>query len=94
MQKSIKSFIRGTSIKIIVKLNINTASTAKITIEDPSELAKVSSVNMTKDANKYYSYVWQSSTTDVWGIYVITITITNGSYTSIAQKTFNLLEEE
>lgn len=92
--KLIGSFILGTAVKIVVKLNINTPTSAKITIDDPTDTERVSSANMTKDANKVYSYVYQSSTSYSYGEYRITIKITNGDYTSVSQNWFELKKQE
>ena len=90
-----KKFFEGTAIKITVILAIPTATTALISIEDPSSTAKVTDANMTKDADKVYTYIWQSTKdTDDDGDYVVTIKITSGGYTSVTQDKFTLVEQE
>ena len=88
------SFYLGTAIKIIVILNIATASSAKITIEDTTGSEKVTDANMTKEADYVYTYIFQ--TDEDWddGTYIATIKITSGSYTSITQKTFEMMEQD
>lgn len=88
------TFIRGTAIKITATLDIATATSATITIDDPSNTEKVSNANMTKDADKIYSYVYQTTTSLNSGIYVVTIKITQGDYVSIQQSKFELLKQE
>ena len=89
-----KTFVLGTAVKITVRLNINTATTAKITIDDPFETVKVNAVSMTKDADKIYSYIYQSVSTDEEGDYIATIEISDGTNTGVVQKYFELIEQE
>jgi len=91
-RQPIKTYYLGTAVKITVMLNVDTVTSAKITIDDPSENEKVSSTTMTKEANKVYSYVWQSSTDYDDGDYVITITVVYGGYTSITQTTVSMID--
>ncbi len=92
---AIRKFLEGTAIKITVILSINTADSVLITIDDPSEIEKISDAAMTKNADKVYSYIWQSTKdTDDDGNYVITVKATSGSYTSVMQSKFTLVEQE
>jgi len=91
---TLKTYYLGTAVKITTMLNIDTASTAKITIDDPTEAVEVNAANMTKDADGVYSYVYQSASSDNEGDYVATITITSGGYTSVVQHKFTLVEQE
>lgn len=84
------SYYLGTAVKITVLLNIETPTSAQITIEDPSGLEKVSRANMTKEADKVYSYIYQSDDDDNEGTYVAVIEISYGSYTSMSKATFDL----
>lgn len=93
-RQAIPKFIRGTAVKVVSIISINTADSATITIDDPSDTEKVSAANMTKDDDKIYSYKWQSSTTDLEGDYVVTIKITSGSFTSLKQDKFTLVAQE
>lgn len=90
----IRTFYLGTAVHITQTLSIATATTATITIVDPSNVTKVSSVSMTKDADYVYSYIYQSTSTDTAGEYIVTFTITYGGYTSIFQDKFKLVEQE
>ncbi|MCK9626549.1 MAG: hypothetical protein M0R23_08860 [Bacteroidales bacterium] len=83
--------ILGTAIKITAILDINTATSATITIEDPSRVDKVTSADMTKEANKVYSYVYQSTEGDQEGRYVATIYIVYGGYTVIKESSFEMI---
>ena len=88
-----KTFILGTAIKITSVINIDTATTTKITIDDPNETVKIDSANMTKDANGVYSYIYQSALTDEDGDYIITISITSGGYTAVVQDLFTMIKQ-
>lgn len=89
-----KKYYLGTAVKITVILSVDTAATCKITVDDPSETVKVNAADMIKEANKVYSYVYQSASTDDDGDYIFTITITYGGYTSVTQNNFTLIEQE
>jgi hypothetical protein len=91
---AIQDFMLGTAIKIISRINVPTATSAKITIDDPSSTEKVTSASMTKDADGIYSYIYQSIDTDEEGDYIATIKINYGAYTSVVQKTFTLIDQE
>lgn len=82
----------GTSIKITVLLDVTTVTTAKITIKDSCSAVKVNAVDMTKDADNVYSYIYQSATTDIEGDYEATISVTLGAYTSVSKEVFTLEE--
>lgn len=87
---SIKNFIQGTAIKIIVFLSESNPDLVTITIEDPSEVEKVSAVNMTSQSDDIYYYIWQSSEDDDEGTYRITVRAVYGNYTSISQSFLEL----
>lgn len=94
-KQEIKKFYEGTAIRITVIISVATATSALITIDDPSEIEKVTNATMTKDADKVYSYIWQSTKdTDDDGDYIVTIKITYGGYTSVTQDKFSLIEQE
>ena len=63
-------FYEGSAIKFTVLLNIDTASSATITIDDPTEAVKVDGATMTKDADGVYSYIYQSSTSNEEGDWI------------------------
>jgi len=88
-----KEYLLGTSVKFTCILNINTANTATITIEDPSNTEKISDATITKDANQVYSYIWQSSVDDDAGIYVARVTIGDGTYTSVKEYEFEMIDQ-
>lgn len=93
-RQSILKFLRGTAVKITTILDIDTADSALITIDDPSNTEKVTDANMTKETDKVYSYTWQSAITDNDGDYVVTVKITSGNYTTVKQQKFVLLEQD
>ena len=67
----------------------------QITIDDSAEVEKVTAATMTKEADKVYSYIYQSdATNDDDGNYVITIEAVLGNYTVVTQEKMTLVEEE
>jgi secreted trypsin-like serine protease len=94
MTNANQTFLLGTAVKLTSLINIATATSAKITIDDPNETEKVSSANMTKDADGVYHYIYQSASTDQEGDYIATISIVYGGYTAVEQFTFTLEEQE
>jgi len=93
-RRPIETFYEGTALKITTILSSATADNCKITIDDPSENVKVDGVEMTKEADYVYSYVYQSITTNDEGDWIITIKATLGDYTSVTQRRFNLIEQD
>ena len=86
----------GTAIKISTILNIDTADTVTITIKDASNTAKISSTSMSKEQNKVYYYVFQTTNTSSWneGVYTAEITVTYGGYTSYTEKGFEMIDPD
>jgi hypothetical protein len=93
-RESTKTFLLGTAVKITSILNIDTATTCVIKIVDPKNTTVINNVNMTNDTEKVYSYVYQSASTDTEGVYVITISVTSGGYTTVVQDKFTLNRQE
>lgn len=90
MIKTELKYCLGTAIKITTMLeNIATADSAKITIENPSGVNVVDSADMTQESDYVYYYIYQTNEDDPEGTYIITIDITQGSYTSRKQITFD-----
>jgi len=92
--RPIQKFYEGTAIKITAILSVNTADTAKIKIVDPSNIAKVTAGNMTKETDKVYTYIYQSTDGDNTGDYIITITATYAGYTTVFQDKFTLIDQQ
>ena len=92
-QNSPQQFLLGTAVKFTAILSVDTA-TVTITIKDCAGIIEVNAASMTKDANKVYSYIWQSSTSDSSGDYISTISITYSGYTSVRQDVFRMVEQE
>lgn len=86
------SKILGTDVRITIILNIATASTATITIEDPVKTDKITDTAMTKDADNVYSYVYSSSEDDNDGTYIATIKISDGTDTIHHEYSFDLFD--
>lgn len=86
--------VLGTCVEIVAVLDGTKASSVTIKIQDPSNVSKVSSVTMTKVSTKIYKYTYQSVSTDGEGQYIVTISASDGTYTSVKQETFVLIEQE
>lgn len=89
-----RTFLLGTAVTITIVLSVPSVTSAKITIDNPSEIEQVTLANMTNDASKVYSYIYQSSATGVAGDYLATFTLVYNSYTTIYQEKFTLVEQE
>jgi len=88
-----KQFRLGTAVKITTILSVDNPDSVKITIEDPSDIEKVSSASMTKEADGIYYYIWQSDEdNDDEGQYEATIKATKGSYTALSKIVFEMIE--
>ena len=84
----------GSAIKISTILSIDTATSCLITIEDPAGTDIVEDIAMTKEMNKIYSYVYQSSSTGTSGDYTVTIEASSGGYTSVKQDIFTMEKQD
>ena len=84
------SYILGTSLKFTIALDIDTATTAQIQIEDPSRVNKLDYTNMVKTADGIYTYIWQSDEDYTEGTWVVTFKIVYGGYTSIYEEKFEV----
>ncbi len=93
-KSAIREFYLGNALEFTSLISVDTATSAKITIKDPSLVIKVNQANMTKDANKVYSYIYQSVSTDTDGTYITTIEIVYNGYTVVDQINFILLLQQ
>ena len=93
---NMNKYYLGTAIKITTILDIDTADTANIVIKNSGNGTEVSSTAMTKDQDKVYYYVWQSTNNsdDTPGTYTAEITITSGGYTSYTEKQFEMVDPD
>ena len=57
MPKKINTFYLGTAVKLTITIDVSTATSALITIDDPTEIEKISDANMTKEADGVYTYL-------------------------------------
>ncbi len=89
-----QEFYLGDAVHITSILSVDTATSAKITIKDPSLVIKVNQGDMTKNADKAYSYIYQSDDNDIDGTYILTIEVVYGGYTTVSQDTFVLLRQQ
>lgn len=88
-----RTFVLGSSIKITALLNVNTATTATITIFNPSEAKEITSAAMTKEENGVYYYTYASASDDDEGVYTAQITLTDSSGTAVVEDTFILVDQ-
>jgi len=87
------TYYLGTAVKISAIIDVDTATSAKITIEDPSGVEKVDDADMTKEDDRVYYYIYQSDENDSEGTYKIIIKITYNSYTSVSETTIDFVEQ-
>lgn len=87
-----ETFILGTSLKFTTVLNVETAASALITIEDSTKLNKVTDGVMTKSSDNVYIYNWQSTENDNSGIYVVTFKVGFGGMTSVREEKFEMID--
>jgi hypothetical protein len=88
-----KTFYLGTAVEITTIFSVATLTTATITILDPSLVVKINSANMTKQVDKVYQYIYQSTSTDIDGVYVIQITATSGGYTTYFEDNIRFIKQ-
>ena len=84
----------GTAIRITTVLSLASPTSVKITIKDPSSITMTNAVSMTADDPTVYTYIYQSSTADSDGAYLIFIDAVYGSYTSRAVSEFTLIDSD
>ena len=90
-----KDYILGTAIKINCVLNTEPAGTAvTISIYDPSRVKIIDSATMTKETDRVFSYVYQSTTTKTYGEYIYMITITANGYSVVEEGKMNFINPE
>ena len=83
-------FVLGTAIEFIAILNTDKPQAVTISITDPTNSQTVTDVEMTRLNSKIYSYIYQSASVYNSGLYVATVSATNGGYTTIRQLEFEL----
>lgn len=88
---AIRKYLLGTAIKITDLVNVNTLTSAKITIEDSSGTKLIDDANMSKEADKVYAYIFQSTTGNLEGVYVATLKATYAGYTGVSQVYFEMI---
>ena len=94
MKPNAKTFIEGTAIRITAVVNVDTLTSAHVTVIDPSSKKKVDATDMTRDAAGVYSYIVQTTTDWLEGEYVVRFEMTSGSYTGVTEEKFELVEQE
>ena len=94
LNKILPTFYCGTAVKITSVLNIDTATSATVTITNPSSVHVVDNAPMTQEANGVYMYVCQSAYNWPEGDYTVTIDVTYAGYQSVTQQKFTLIRQE
>ena len=89
-----KTYELGTAVKITTVLSLPSPTSVKIKIKDASNNVQVDFVSMTADTTTVYSYIYQSSTADDDGEYLVIIDAVYGSYTSRAITNFTLVDND
>jgi hypothetical protein len=79
----------GTVVQITTTLSTAPDTGCTITITDDQGTEKVTDAAMSGSGTSY-SYVYQSSTSDEPGKYIITIKATHGSYVALSQAKMQL----
>jgi len=90
MKEAKQTFFLGTAVKITSVINVAGCSSVKVTIYDPGYAKKVDAANMTGETSTVYSYVYQSSTSDNYGDYIVHIDAAYGGYTGRTEVIFTL----
>ena len=89
-----KTYELGTAVKITTVLSLPNPTSVKIKIKDASNNTQIDFADMTGDTTTVYSYIYQSSTADDDGEYLIIIDAVYGSYTSRAVANFTLVDSD
>ena len=89
-----KLYELGTAVKITTILSEASPTSVSITIKDPANVTKVNAVAMTAATTTIYTYIYQSATTDVDGLYKIIIDAVYGAYTSRAITEFTMTDTD
>jgi len=84
--------ILGTALRITVVLNVDTVTSALITIRNPGNTQIVTNGAMVKDDDRVYSYVFQSTESQDEGTWTSLIKVVYGGYTSISETNFNMVD--
>jgi hypothetical protein len=87
-------FWLGTALKVVAILDISTADSVKISIYDYARIELVNAVSMTKDANRVYSYTYQSNEDGSEGTYSIIVEALSGSNTSVEKVYVDFIDPE
>jgi len=77
-----RKYVLGTAVKV-TSIVSTTPDAMYITVKDPNGTTKLDEGAMSRDSDRVYSYIYQSSDIDTQGIYNIIIKAVNGSYTSV-----------
>lgn len=93
MKEPRQTFYLGSAVEIPAVISVATATSAKITILDPALTKKVDDADMTKSADKVYTYVYQSASTDLDGLYVARFKIVSSGKTVVWEDTFKFIKQ-
>lgn len=82
--------VLGSAVEIITFLTQDKPNSITITIYDPTRTVIVNSVTMTRLNSKIYRYIYQSSSSGTQGTYIVSISVGDGTNTSVKQIEFDL----
>ena len=81
------------SVKVLDFISVATATSAKITFKNPSGVIFINAMNMTKEADGVYCYVWLSAKTDPAGLYTVIIELIYDGKPSVIKQTFTMVAQ-
>ena len=86
-------YVLGTSVEILAILSEDKPYSITITILDPTSYTMVDKVAMSRVNTGIYNYIYQSASTDQDGEYIATVSVSDGTKTTVRQITFILPEQ-
>jgi len=87
------SNILGTTMRVTIVVSVDTLTTATITIEDSSNIEKVTNATMTRETTGIYTYSYSSDIDDLDGTYIARVTLVSGTDTTIEELAFNMVDQ-
>lgn len=90
------SMMQGTVLRvksIVVIADGSDPDSAKVTIKNSDGDTVVDDQDMTNDGSGVFTYIYQSATDGVSGIYSVLCTVVKGSYTARKRDIFELFPE-
>ena len=82
--------VLGSAVEIVVFLTQDKPFSIKITIYNPTRSVIVSAITMSRVNSKVYNYIYQSSSSELEGLYIVSVEVSDGTNTSVKQIEFEL----